>query len=242
MSSASSQHSAPSKHASTDVDDNGVSRVQIHGDGGEFVTINGQKFYRHELMAAFGGTLNPGAIPYPKININPAPIGLSGFALTTFVLSLVNARAMGITIPNAVVSLACFYGGLVQFLAGFYGAIFIERFGIAAAYKDTDQFNNAVAFFLLAWALFTFLLVLNTMKSTWAFFSLFFFLFLTFLLLAGGEFSGRVGVTRAGGVIGTITAFIAWYNAFAGTATRLNSYLVPHPIPMPTSIPFRKHK
>ena len=162
-------------------------------------------------------------------------------------------------------SLACFYGGLVQFLAGLfefvtgntfgftaltsygafwlsYGAIFIERFGIAAAYKDTDQFNNAVAFFLLAWALFTFLLVLNTMKSTWAFFSLFFFLFLTFLLLAGGEFSGRVGVTRAGGVIGTITAFIAWYNAFAGTATRLNSYLVPHPIPMPTSIPFRKHK
>ena len=116
MSSASSQHSAPSKHASTDVDDNGVSRVQIHGDGGEFVTINGQKFYRHELMAAFGGTLNPGAIPYPKININPAPIGLSGFALTTFVLSLVNARAMGITIPNAVVSLVFWSLPLVTLL------------------------------------------------------------------------------------------------------------------------------
>ncbi|KAG5421339.1 mug86 [Candida metapsilosis] len=265
MSSASSQHSAPSKHPSTDVDDAGVSKVHIHGDGNEFVTINGQKFYRHELMAAFGGTLNPGAAPYPKININPAPIGLCGFALTTFVLSLVNARAMGITIPNAVVSLACFYGGMVQFLAGLcefaagntfgftaltsygafwlsYAAIFIESFGIAAAYAESDQKSGAVAFFLLGWALFTFLLLLNTMKSTWAFFSLFFFLFLTFLLLAGGDFSGRVGVTRAGGVIGVITAIIAWYNAFAGTATKLNSYITAHPFPMPSNISFKKHK
>ena len=67
-------------------------------------------------MAAFGGTLNPGASPWPKININPAPLGLCGFAMTTFVLSLYNAQAMGIKVPNVVVSLACFYGGAAQFL------------------------------------------------------------------------------------------------------------------------------
>ena len=45
------------------------------------------------------------------------------------------------------------------------------------------------------------MLWLNTLKSTVTFSSLFFLLFVTFLLLAGGEFSGRVGVTRAGGVL-----------------------------------------
>ncbi|KAI5970818.1 hypothetical protein CANMA_000106 [Candida margitis] len=255
MSSTSSQHSGKegSTHKS---DDQKISKVHIHGEGGEFVTINGQKFYRHELMSAFGGTLNPGVSPYPDNQINPAPVGLSGFALTTIVLSLFNAQAMGINVPNVVVSLACMYGGTVQFIAGLlefvtgntfgftaltsygafwisYAAIFIEAFGIEDAYKDTDQMENAVGFFLLGWAIFTFILVLNTLKSTLAFFSLFFFLLLTFLLLAGGAFTGHVGVTRAGGVVGVITGFIAWYNAFAGTATRVNSYIVAHPIQLP---------
>jgi len=56
---------------------------------------------------------------------------------------------------------------------------------------------------------------------------------LTFILLACGSLTGKVGVTRGGGVIGFITAIIAWYNAFAGTATRFNSYVVPHVFPLP---------
>ncbi len=52
---------------------------------------------------------------------NPAPLGLSAFALTTFVLSASNA---GFIFPKAgaggavVVGLALFYGGLVQLIAG----------------------------------------------------------------------------------------------------------------------------
>ena len=34
---------------------------------------------------------------------NPAPLGLCGFALTTFVLSLVNVHARSVTIPNIVI-------------------------------------------------------------------------------------------------------------------------------------------
>src|SRR5438270_11437915 len=47
---------------------------------------------------------------------NPAPLGLSAFALTTFVLSSANTGL--ITAPNVVLGLALFYGGLVQLLAG----------------------------------------------------------------------------------------------------------------------------
>ncbi|KAI3403955.1 hypothetical protein KGF56_003222 [Candida oxycetoniae] len=265
MVSTSSSHDQKSEGSTMAPADANVNKVQIAGEGGEFVIINNHKYYRHDLMAAFGGYLNPGATPYPKININPAPVGLSGFALTTFVLSLVNAQAMGIKIPNLVVSLACFYGGAAQFLAGCfefvsgntfgftaltsygafwlsYAAIFIDSFGILKAYEESDQLADAVGFFLLGWAIFTLVLFLATLKSTVAFCSLFGFLFITFILLAGGELSGHVGVTRAGGVFGVITSFIAWWNAFAGTATPLNSYVTPVSIPLPGNVMFREKR
>ncbi len=47
---------------------------------------------------------------------NPAPLGLSAFALTTFVLGCINMGARDITAP-IVVGLAFGYGGLVQLLA-----------------------------------------------------------------------------------------------------------------------------
>src|SRR6266702_75939 len=55
---------------------------------------------------------------------NPAPLGLSAFALTTFVLSSSNAgflfsKAEGATL--IVIGLAIFYGGIVQLIAGVQG-------------------------------------------------------------------------------------------------------------------------
>jgi succinate-acetate transporter protein len=58
---------------------------------------------------------NPTVMAAPTI-ANPGPLGLCGFALTTFVLSLHNAGAgLPATSPHGVVTgLAFFYGGLVQ--------------------------------------------------------------------------------------------------------------------------------
>ena len=67
------------------------------------------------------------------------------------------------------------------------------------------------------------------------FFALFFLLAVTFLLLSIANFTGEVGVTRAGGVLGMIVAFIAWYNAYAGIATRQNSYIMVHPFALPSN-------
>ncbi|CAI4999606.1 CRE_HP_G0073260.mRNA.1.CDS.1 [Saccharomyces cerevisiae] len=66
------------------------------------------------------------------------------------------------------------------------------------------------------------------------FFALFFLLAVTFLLYIA-NFTGEVGVTRAGGVLGVIVAFIAWYNAYAGIATRQNSYIMVHPFALPSN-------
>lgn len=49
---------------------------------------------------------------------NPAPLGLAAFALTTFVLSMINLGAGGIHKPNLVIAIAFAYGGLIQLLAG----------------------------------------------------------------------------------------------------------------------------
>ena len=62
----------------------------------------------------------PAPAPEPRKFANPAPLGLCGFALTTFVLSLINMEARGITTPNIVVASAFGYGGLVQLLSGMW--------------------------------------------------------------------------------------------------------------------------
>jgi uncharacterized protein len=72
-------------------------------------------------MAAFGGDFQPGLYkPQKRGFANPAPLGLSAFALTTFVLSLINLRTKNILEPNIVIALAFGYGGLVQLLAGMW--------------------------------------------------------------------------------------------------------------------------
>ena len=75
------------------------------------------------MLPAFGGDFQPGLyrqLPNSKKFANPAPLGLSAFALTTFVLSLINMQTRGITEPNIVVGAAFAYGGLVQLLAGMW--------------------------------------------------------------------------------------------------------------------------
>lgn len=224
----------------------------------EYVHFGNERYLKSELVQAFGGTLNPGLSPPPKHNLaNPAPLGLSAFALTTFVLSLINCEARGVTIPKIVVGLAFFYGGAAQFIAGMFemavantfgsvalssyagfwcswAAIETDTFGIVSAYEGNEaELSYALGIFLVGWFIFTFFMCVCTLKSTVAFFLLFFFLDITFLLLAIANFSGSVNVKKAAGVFGVITSLVAWYNAYAGIANEQNSYITVKAIPLP---------
>lgn len=78
---------------------------------------------RHaDLSAHDGFNIHPGQIrPFEHRKLaNPAPLGLSAFALTTFVLSCVNLHTRDVKTPNIAVPLAFGYGGLVQLLAGMW--------------------------------------------------------------------------------------------------------------------------
>jgi succinate-acetate transporter protein len=54
----------------------------------------------------------------PSPLADPGPLGLAAFALTTFVLSMLNAGLVGLGGEPIVLGLALAYAGLVQLLAG----------------------------------------------------------------------------------------------------------------------------
>ncbi|KAF2735538.1 glyoxylate pathway regulator [Polyplosphaeria fusca] len=209
-------------------------------------------------LQAFGGELQPGLYRAPKSKFaNPAPLGLSAFALTTFVLSLINVGTRGIEHPNLVVAIAYGYGGLVQLLAGMwemavgntFGATALSSYGgfwisfaiiltpggfeIAETLEAESPapFLNSFGLYLMGWFIFTTILLICTLRSTVAFFLLFFTLDIAFLLLGIGylqaDASGpQQGCIKGGGYFGLFAAFLAWYNALAGIADNSNSFFV----------------
>jgi succinate-acetate transporter protein len=174
----------------------------------------------------------------PAIPIaNPAPLGLCGFALTTFVLSAVNAKLLtGTDATNIVLGLAFFYGGLAQLLAGMWEFKIGNTFGATAfssygafwiSFATTVYFklipsDAAVGFFLLGWTIFTGIMLLGTFRLNKALVLLFALLFVTFILLTIGAFHGG-GTSQLGGYFGIATALVAWYTAAAGLLASVKS-------------------
>jgi len=190
----------------------------------------------------------PGFPIYHRKFANPGPLGLFSFASTTLILSLINVSARGVSTPNVVVGMAVGVGGLVQLLAGMwefaagntfgatafssyggfwisYATILVPNSGILAAYADNDELANALGIYLMTWFTFTFIMFLATPKSSLALSSVFFFLFITFALLGAANFTGHVGVQKAGGAFGIVTALCAYYTGAAGLYTSESSYV-----------------
>lgn len=181
----------------------------------------------------------PAAAPAPAATgpagfADPAALGLAAFALTTFVLSTVNAGLLPATVEPVVFGLALFYGGIAQFSAGIwefaknntfgatafcsYGAFwmafwFLAHFtDLSAAGKDAGK---GVGVFLLAWGIFTLYMTVAARRTNRAVFLVFIALTPTFFALAIGAYTGAATITRIGGWLGLLTALLAWYASFA---------------------------
>jgi succinate-acetate transporter protein len=81
--------------------------------------------------------------------VNPATLGLSGFALTTLVLSVFNAGLM-LQGDSAALRLAAFYGGLAQLLAGVLDWKTGNTFGLYSILHLLELSQNGT-FSLLFW-------------------------------------------------------------------------------------------
>ena len=165
---------------------------------------------------------------------NPAPLGLAGFALTTFVLSMVNSGLVSDKAEPVVFGLALAYGGIAQLLAGMwefktgntfgatafasYGAFWISFWALVQFFlKDIPAADagHAVGLYLWAWAIFTTYMFIASLRTTGAVALVFILLAITFVLLAIGKSGDHTTVTHWGGYFGIATAIAAWYASFA---------------------------
>jgi uncharacterized protein len=173
---------------------------------------------------------------------DPGPLGLAGFALTTFVLSVFNAGLIDTGDAVVVLGLALAYGGIAQLLAGMwefvkgntFGAVAFSSYGAfwlsfwwlidhAEKYAGTAQGNDlhhSLGVYLLAWAIFTGYMTVASLRTSLAVMAVFAFLTLTFLFLALGQFTMDPtdvtnGIYKFGGWLGLLTALLAWYASFA---------------------------
>lgn len=166
---------------------------------------------------------------------NPGPLGLAGFAMTTFILSLINAGILSETHIGIVIGLAVAYGGIAQFAAGMWEFRSGNTFG-ATAFTSFGAFwisfalilmgtgitggnapdATAVGYYLLAWGIFTALMMLVSFRTNLATALVFVLLTATFFVLAIGKFQNSTNITGIGGYLGLATAIVAWYTALAG--------------------------
>jgi succinate-acetate transporter protein len=161
---------------------------------------------------------------------DPAALGLAGFAMTTFVLSLANTGLIA-GAGTAVLGLALFYGGIAQLLAGMwefvkgntfgavafssYGAFWLSFWFLLTTGGAKDAGSAGVGAYLLAWTIFTAFMTIGAVKSSKVVLLVFIALTLTFLLLTIGEFASSTVIHNVGGYLGIITALLAWYGAAA---------------------------
>jgi len=180
---------------------------------------------------------------------DPAPLGLAAFALTTFVLSLVNAKLIPAGTEPVVLGLALAYGGLAQLLAGMwefrrgntfgatafgsFGAFWLSFWAFVTFYADkvpAADAGKATGWFLIAWGIFTTLMFLASLRTTIGLVALFALLAATFYVLGAGALGGSSGVTQFGGYLGIVTAAVAWYCCVAGVlASTFGKPVLPNP-------------
>jgi hypothetical protein len=165
---------------------------------------------------------------------DPGPLGLAGFALTTFVLSMFNSGLVSKAGEPVVLGLALAYGGIAQFAAGMwefrtgntfgavaftsYGAFWVSFWALVtffAADIPAEHAGAAIGLFLIAWGIFTLYMFVASLRTTAAVSLVFILLTITFFLLGIGEAGGHKGMVEVGGWAGLLTAAAAWYASFA---------------------------
>jgi uncharacterized protein len=171
----------------------------------------------------------------PKV-ANPAPLGLAGFGLTTVVLSCINAGLLPAEAVTAVVPLAFAFGGVAQIIAGIleyrngntFGTVAFTSYGLFWWWFAFMQWTvgagwikapapSGVATALLMWGVFTFYMWIATFRANKGVFTVFLLLWITFFLLAAGDFGWTAGKV-IGGWVGIATGVAALYVSFGEVA------------------------
>lgn len=174
---------------------------------------------------------------------NPAPLGLMGFGMTTVLLNMHNAGFF--TLGSMILSMGIFYGGLAQVFAGImewkkgntfgttaftsYGFFWLSLVALLVMPKigwGNAPEKSAMAAYLFMWGMFTAVMFIGTLKVNKALQFVFASLTLLFFLLALGDVTGSVTITKIAGYEGMICGVSAIYTALAQVINELSGRTV----------------
>jgi uncharacterized protein len=161
---------------------------------------------------------------------NAAPLGLAGFAVTTFMLSMINAKLINIGVEPVVFGVALMFGGIAQLIAGTiqfrngstftgvlftaFGAFWLSLYAIAEFFlKDVPltQVGHALGLFLYAFGIFAAWLWLASFRTNVGVVVSLGLLAATLFVLGAGNYSGNGLAIEWGGYMGLVVAFLAAY-------------------------------
>jgi uncharacterized protein len=172
---------------------------------------------------------------------NSAPLGLAAFAVTTFMLSTINAKLMPAPITPVVFGVALMFGGLAQLIAGIiqfrignaftgvlfstFGAFWLSLYAIAEFFlKDiagptplatAALRGQAIGLFLFAFGAFTVWILLAGLRTNVMVVAALAGLAATFFVLGAGNYNGNGLTIETGGYLGLVVAALAAYIGLA---------------------------
>jgi succinate-acetate transporter protein len=165
---------------------------------------------------------------------NSAPLALLAFAVTTLMLSMVNANWIDKGVEPVVFAVALMFGGLTQLIAGIiqlrtgntfsgvlfsgFGAFWLSLFAYVqwfAAAVPLLQRGHALGLFLYAFGIFVAVMVAASFRTNAVVVLALADLVLVFFLLAAGNYGAHTTATHWGGYLGIVAAALAFYLALA---------------------------
>ena len=165
---------------------------------------------------------------------NSAPLALFAFAVTTFMLSMVNAGAINKGVEPVVFGVALMFGGITQLIAGIiqlrvgntfagvlfsgFGAFWMSLFAIVQWFiKDVPaaQVGHAQGLFLYAFGIFIVVMLATSLRTNAVVVLALTILVAVFLLLGAGNYGAHTTMIHWGGYTGLAAAACAFYLALA---------------------------
>ena len=161
------------------------------------------------------------------LKVNPGPLGLIGFGMTTILLNLHNAGIIELSIVIAAMGFAL--GGAAQIIAGifemrngntfggtafvsygfFWWSLILIWWNPGGAMEAADK--TSMGFYLSLWAIFTGFMFIGTLTHNRAIQVVFSSLTVLFILLAIGDFTHSEAVTNVAGWVGIFCGSSAMY-------------------------------
>ena len=172
---------------------------------------------------------------------NPAPLGSFGFALTTWLLGMIDAGLLPAASIPIVVAMAFAYGGTAQFAAGLMAMVkgssfnFIANCSFGAFWWSfalfTEFFSTgvppiAVGWYLIVWGVFTFAMLIASFTINCATSLLFLALGVALFLLGFARLQDVPVLTVWGGYGSLVAAVLAFYLAAAEIINETHGHIL----------------